>query len=282
VRDVVRCEDEHLADHVRVLLVARHEADDPAAGDSTDDNGEVTEGESYSWSLGETHVEDYPTTQADIWFADQLRERSGGRIDITVFHSAQLGEERDVLEQVQLGAAEMTRVSASPVSEFVPDWGAFSLPYLFDDSDHLWRFLEGDYAAQMLEDLRDGGYVGLAYYDAGARHFYTTDRPVNTPDDLSGLNIRVQPGAIPADMVEAMGGSPVTMDFGEVYSGLQTGVIDGAENNEPSYVSTGHYEVATYFTLDGHTRVPEVLLINADLWDSLSAEDQQLIREVAE
>lgn len=245
--------------------------------------GDGTEGgDSFTWSLGEAHPEDYPTTQADIWFADQLRERSDGRIDITVFHGAQLGEESDVLEQVQMGAAEMTRVSSSPVSEFVAEWGVFALPYVFDDSDHLWRFLESDYAQGMLDDLRTAGYVGLAYYDAGARNFYTTGQPVESPADLAGQNIRVLPGTVNVEMVEAMGGSGVTMDYGEVYSALETGVIDGAENNEPSYVSSGHYESATYFTRDGHQRIPEVLLINADLWDSLPEEDQELVREVAQ
>lgn len=247
-------------------------------GEGGDEGG----GDTYEWSLGEAHPEDYPTTQADIWFADQVRERSEGRIDITVFHGAQLGEESDVLEQVQMGAAEMTRVSSSPVSEFVDEWGVFALPYVFDDEDHLWRFLEGDYAQGMLEDLRTAGYVGLAYYDAGARNFYTTDQPVESPEDLAGQDIRVLPGTVNVEMVEAMGGSGVTMDYGEVYSALETGVITGAENNEPSYVSSGHYETATYFTRDGHQRIPEVLLINADLFDSLSEEDQQLLREVAQ
>jgi len=259
------------------------EVDDEVDEDVEEDPAEddAAEGESYNWQLAETHVQDYPTTQADIWFADEVRERTDGRIDIDVFPDSQLGEEADVLEQVQLGAIEMTRTSASPISEFVEDWGVFSLPYIFDDADHLWDYLLGDHGDEMLEGLTEAGFVGLAYYDSGARNFYTTDVPVEEPSDLEGLNIRVQPGSVPADMVEAMGGSPVVMDFGEVYSGLETGVIDGAENNEPSYVSTGHYEVAPFYTLDGHTRVPEVLLIAEDVWNSLSAEDQELLREVA-
>lgn len=239
-------------------------------------------GDTLQWSLGEAHPEQYPTTQADIWFADHVREETNGRIDISVRHSAQLGEERDVLEQVQMGAAEMTRVSTGPVSEFVPEFGVFSMPYVFDDEEHLWRFLEGDYAQGMLDDLRDSGYVGLAYYEAGARNFYTVDKPIKSPADLEGQNIRVIEGTVNADMVEAMGGSPVTMDYGEVYSSLETGVLDGAENNEPSYVSSGHFELAKHFTRDAHQRIPEVLLVNADLFDSLSEEDQQLLRDVAQ
>ncbi|GAA1749571.1 MULTISPECIES: TRAP transporter substrate-binding protein [Streptomonospora] len=239
-------------------------------------------GGSQQWSLGETHPKDYPTTQADIWFADHVRERTDGRIDISVRHSAQLGEEREVIEQVQMGAAQMTRVSTAPVAEFVPAFGVFSMPYLFDDEEHLWRFLEGDYAQGMLGDLRESGFVGLAYYEAGARNFYTVDKPITSPEDLEGLDIRVIEGSVNADMVEAMGGSPVTMDYGEVYSSLETGVLDGAENNEPSYVSSGHYELAKHFTMDAHQRIPEVLMINADVFDSLSEKDQQLLRDVAQ
>lgn len=259
---------------------------DDAAEDATDDAGDdadaaASEGESYSWRLAETHTADYPTTEADIWFADEVRERTDGRIDIEVFSDSQLGEEAGVLEQVQLGAVEMTRTNATPVSQFAPEWGVFSLPYVFDDGEHMWNFLLGDDGQQLLEDLRVGGFVGLAYFDSGARHIYTVDGPVMEPSDLEGLNIRVQPGSVPADMIEAFGGSPVVMDFGEVYSGLETGVIDGAENNEPSYVSTGHYEVAPYYSLNGHSRVPEVLLMSQEVWESLSAEDQELISEVA-
>lgn len=259
---------------------------DDTAEDAGDDGadaseGDASEGDSYNWRFAETHAADYPTTQADIWFADELRERTDGRIDIEVFSDSQLGEEADVLEQVQLGSIEMTRTNASPVSQFAEEWGVFSLPYVFDDEDHMWNFLLGEDGEQLLEDLRVGGFVGLAYFDSGARHIYTVDGPVMEPSDLEGLNIRVQPGSVPADMIEAFGGSPVVMDFGEVYSGLETGVIDGAENNEPSYVSTGHYEVAPYYSLNGHSRVPEVLLISEEIWESLSAADQELIREVA-
>ncbi|MBB4935230.1 tripartite ATP-independent transporter DctP family solute receptor [Lipingzhangella halophila] len=238
--------------------------------------------DTYEWSLAEAHPKDYPTTQADIWFADQMRERTDGRIDIEVMHGGQLGEEADVLEQVQMGAVEMTRVSTSPVSEVVDEFGVFALPYVFDDEDHLWRFLEGDYAQGMLDDVRDSGYVGLAYYEAGARNFYTVDEPIESPEDLEGQDIRVLPGTVNVEMVEAMGGSGVTMDYGEVYSSLESGTITGAENNEPSYVSSGHYETAEYYTRDAHQRIPEILMVSADLFDSMSEEDQELLREVAQ
>lgn len=246
-------------------------------GGSGSDSG----GETYEWKLAETHPKDYPTTKADIWFADELRKRSDGRIDVQVSHSAQLGEERDVLQQVQMGAIEMTRVSASPVSEFADSWRLFSLPYLFDDEDHLWRFLDSEYGQQLLDDLSSAQYKGLAYYDAGARNFYTVDRPIESPADVKGLSIRVIAGAVNADMIEALNGSPEPMDYGEVYSALETGVVDGAENNEPSYVSSGHWEIAKHYTRDAHQRIPEVLVLSSSLWEELSEEDKQLVQEVA-
>ncbi|NHD15925.1 MULTISPECIES: TRAP transporter substrate-binding protein [Actinopolyspora] len=239
-------------------------------------------GGSVSWRLAETHPRDYPTTQADIWFADQLRERTNGRIDIEVFPDAQLGEERDVMEQVKLGSVEMTRTNANLVTEFVSSWEAFGIPYVFDDEQHFWNFLNGPGGKRKLEELNQAGYVGLTYYDSGARNFYTGSGPVEEPSDLHGQNIRVQPGSLTSEMVEAMGGSATTMNFSEVYSGLETGVIDGAENNLPSYVSTGHYEVADDITMDKHQRVPEVLMVGQQVWNQLGQQDKELVREVAE
>ncbi|SFB53006.1 tripartite ATP-independent transporter solute receptor, DctP family [Amycolatopsis marina] len=234
-----------------------------------------------SWRLAETHPRDYPTTQADIWFADQLRERSNGRIDVTVYPDAQLGEERDVLEQMQLGSVEMNRTNANLVGEFVPSWTAFGLPYIFDSSEHFWAFLQGEGGRQKLDELKQAGMKGLAYYDSGARSLYNVGQPIKRPEDLAGKNMRVQPGSITAEVIEAMGGSATTMSFSEVYSGLETGVIDGAENNLPSYVSTRHYEVAENITLDEHQRVPEVLMISQTVWNQLTEEDKQLVQTVA-
>ncbi|MGJ7905475.1 TRAP transporter substrate-binding protein [Actinopolyspora sp. H202] len=244
--------------------------------------GSSAAGGSVSWRLAETHPRDFPTTQADIWFADQLRERSNGRIDIEVFPDAQLGEERDVMEQVQLGSVEMTRTNANLVTEFVDSWEAFGIPYVFDDEQHFWNYLNGPGGKSKLAELDQAGYVGLTYYDSGARNFYTAGEPIEKPADLQGQNIRVQPGSLTAEMVDAMGGSSTTMNFSEVYSGLETGVIEGAENNLPSYVSTGHYEVADDITLDRHQRVPEVLMVGEQAWNQLGEQDKKLVRQVAE
>ncbi|WP_019813190.1 TRAP transporter substrate-binding protein [Saccharomonospora saliphila] len=243
--------------------------------------GAGSEGGTLNWRLAETHPSDYPTTQADQWFADQLRKRSDGRINIEVYPDAQLGEERDVLEQMQLGSIELNRTNANLVGEFVPSWEAFGIPYLFDDSEHFWRFLRGEGGQAKLDELSEAGVVGLTYYDSGARSVYTTGEPVESPADLAGRNIRVQPGSVTADVIDAFGGSATTMSFSEVYSSLETGVIDGAENNFPSYVSTRHYEVAGNYTLTEHQRVPEVLMISQTAWDQLSEQDKELVRTVA-
>lgn len=234
----------------------------------------------YTFRLAETHPPDYPTTMGDRKFAELVAERSQGRIKIEVFPSAQLGEEIAVLEQVQLGAIEFTRVSASPLGEFNKQFGIFSLPYIFDSAEHEWRFLMGDYAQKMLANLEKSRMKGLAYYDAGARGFYTKE-PVNKVEDLEGMKIRVQQSIINIDMMHALRANPTPMPFGEVFSGLKNGEIDGAENNIPSFFSANHYQAVKNYILDGHQRVPEVLLMSKTTWDKLSDEDRQLIRQAA-
>ncbi len=241
---------------------------------------EETEEETHVFRLAETHAQDYPTTQGNYRFAELVEERTNGRITIEVYPDSQLGEESDVIEQVQFGGIDMTRVSISPVSAFVPELDAFQLPFLYQDPDHMWEVLLGDIGDEMFEELEDSGFVGLTWYDGGARSFYTTDK-VETVDDLAGLNIRVQEAPLMMDMVELLGAVPTPMPFGEVYSGLQTGVIDGAENNWPSYYSTSHYEVAEYYLENRHTMVPEITIMNKDIFDELSAEDQEIIKQAA-
>ncbi|MFP4508561.1 MAG: TRAP transporter substrate-binding protein [Spirochaetaceae bacterium] len=230
--------------------------------------------------LAETHGPDYPTTQGSREFARLVEERTDGRIQIEVFHSAQLGEESDAIEQVQFGGIDFTRVSISPLSSFVPALDAFQMPFLYNDAEHMWDVLRGDIGAEMFAELEDHGFVGLTWYDSGSRNFYTTSL-VESVADLDGLNIRVQESPLMMDMVELLGAVPVPMPFGEVYSGLQTGVIDGAENNWPSYLTTSHYEVARFFIENAHTRVPEITVASSQVWDTLSAEDQEIIRDAA-
>lgn len=231
--------------------------------------------------LAETHAQDYPTTRGNYHFAELVEERTNGRIRIEVFHSAQLGEERAAIEQVQFGAIDFTRVSISPLAAFSPGLDAMQMPFLYRDSDHMWSVLLGPIGDEMLESVEEAGFIGLAWYDSGARNFYNSVRPIRTVEDMRGLRIRVQESRLMVGLVEALGAVATPMPFGEVYSALQTGVIDGAENNWPSYYSTSHYEVAEHFTLNGHTRVPEILVASKIAMDRLSAEDQAIIKQAA-
>lgn len=235
---------------------------------------------SYTFRLAETHPPDYPTTLGDKKFAELVKERSGGRIKIDVFPSAQLGEEKAVVEQVQLGAIEFTRVSTGILSSFNKDYGVFSLPYIFDNETHMWKFLQGDAGEKMLDSLQASKMKGLTYYEPGSRNFYTK-KPVTKLEDLKGLKIRVIQNQVNIDIMKALGASATPMAYGEVFSAIQTGVIDGAENNYPSYFSSKHYEVAKNFLVDEHQRVPEVLLISKTVWDKLSDEDKKLLKQAA-
>ncbi len=228
--------------------------------------------------------EDYPTVVGLRAMADYLNENSDGRIQMEVFAGGQLGDERSTIEQAQLGVIDIVRTSTSPVGEFYTPMGVYSLPYIFRSEDHFVNVLQGDVGEELLAGLEEADLVGLAYYDSGSRNFYTTDTPIRSVEDLQGLRIRTQQSQVVLDMMELLGAEPVPMAFGEVYSSLQTGVIDGAENNFPSYGPFGvrHYEVAPYYTLDGHARVPEVVMISKATWDGLSPEDQALVREAAQ
>jgi len=228
--------------------------------------------------LAETHPQDYPTTKGDYEFARLVKERSNGKLLIEVYHSKQLGEEKAVIEQVQLGAIDFTRVSISPVSAFVRDLDAFQLPYLYRDADHMWKVLNGPIGQEILKKLEASNFVGLGWFEAGSRNFYTK-RQVKTVTDLKGMKIRVQQAPLMVAMVEALGAVATPLAFGEVYSALQTGVIDGAENNWPSYLSTSHYEVAKYFITDEHTRVPEIMIASKKVFDRLTKEEQAIIKK---
>ncbi|MDR7866889.1 MAG: TRAP transporter substrate-binding protein [Sporomusaceae bacterium] len=234
----------------------------------------------YTFRLAEAHPGDYPTTLGDKKFAELVNERSKGRIQIKVFDSAQLGDENSVIQQVQLGSIEFTRISSGTLAEFNKQFGVFSLPYIFDDQAHVWRFLNSDYGRKMLTDLEKSRMMGLAYYEAGSRSFYTKN-PVKNPEDLKGLKIRVIQNAVNVELMKAFGASATPMPYGEVFSALQTGVIDGAENNPPSYLTANHFQAVKNYVLDSHQRVPEVLMVSRVAWDKLSAEDKKLLQDCA-
>ncbi|MCR2807710.1 TRAP transporter substrate-binding protein [Paenibacillus soyae] len=266
-----------------ILLVSGCGAGGTSTGGNSQPDGSgngASEGPSYTFRLAEAHPADYPTTKGDIRFAELVKERSGGRITIDVFPSAQLGEEKAAIEQVQLGAIEFTRVSTGPMAEFNKDFGVFSLPYIFDNDDHVWRFLLGETGMGLLDTLQSSGLQGLGWYSSGSRSFYSS-KPLAGIEDLKGLKIRVQENKLNLAIMDALGASATPMPYGEVYSSLQTGVIDAAENNYPSYYSSKHYEVAPHLLLDSHQRVPEVLLVSKTVWEKLSKEDQEIIRQAA-
>jgi tripartite ATP-independent transporter DctP family solute receptor len=210
-----------------------------------------------------------------------LEERSGGRLCIEVFHSAQLGEEKDTIEQTQFGVIDMNRVSLGPFNNIIEETQVPSLPYIFRSTEHMHNVMDGPVGQQILDAFSDHDLVGLAFYDGGSRSFYNSERPINSIEDLAGMKFRVMQSDMFVDMVAALGANATPMPYGEVYSAIQTGVIDGAENNWPSYDSSGHFEVAQYYTLDQHLIVPEVLVMAKSTFDALSAEDQELVRQAA-
>ena len=229
----------------------------------------------------ENQPQDYPTTQAAYKFAEMVEQKTNGRIHIDVYYGAQLGDEKSVIEQLQFGAIDFTRVSISPLSEFDKSLNVLQLPYLYKDAAQMWRVLDGELGEKFLSNVSSSNLIGLSWFDAGARNFYNSKRPVTKLADLKGLKIRVQESQLMMGMVAAVGANATPMAYGEVYSALQTGVIDGAENNWPSYESTSHYEVSKYYVLDEHTRVPDMQMISKETWEKLSPEDQKIIKECA-
>ena len=208
-----------------------------------------------------------------VHMAERLAEYSGGKMRIDIYPSGQLGAERETVELLQIGSLAMTKVSTAPLEAFVPSMKVFGIPYLFNDRDHYFRVLDSEIGKALLESTEITRVRGLGYYDSGSRSFYTKDQPIRTPSDLEGLKIRVMQSQTAVQMVTALGGSPTPISFGEIYTALQQGVVDGAENNAPSFYLSGHYETAKYYSLDEHTAVPDILLISTHIWYSLN--DQQ-------
>lgn len=242
---------------------------------------QVNPEEVITFRMAENQPESYPTTKADREFARLVEERTDGRYKIEVYSGGQLGDEKSVTEQVQFGAIDFARLSLSPITEFEKSLNVLMLPYIYRDKQHMFNVVDGPIGDKLLAELEKSGLVGLAWFDAGARSFYNSKREIKSPEDMKGLKIRVQETKLMMDLVSALGASPVAMAYGDVYSALQTGVIDGAENNWPSYDSTHHYEVARFFTLDEHTRVPELILTSTMVMNKLSPEDQEIFRKSA-
>ncbi|HUG62234.1 MAG TPA: TRAP transporter substrate-binding protein [Methylomirabilota bacterium] len=229
----------------------------------------------------DTHPDGYPTVEAVKYMGDLIKERTGGRIGVEVYHSAQLGEEKDTIEQVRSGVIDLNRISLGPFNGLVPETTIPSLPYIFRSVDHMRAVMDGDIGEDILAAFEPHGLVGLAYFDGGARSFYNSKKEINSIDDLKGMKFRVMQSDIFVDMVNALGANATPMPYGEVYSGIETGVIDGAENNFPSYDTAKHAEVAKNYVMDEHLIVPEVLVMAKSTWDKLTPEDQAIVKAAA-
>ncbi|HEY0834037.1 MAG TPA: TRAP transporter substrate-binding protein [Azospirillum sp.] len=229
----------------------------------------------------DTHPEAYPTVQAVIAMGRLVAERSGGRHSIRVFHSRQLGEEKETIQQTRVGAIDINRVSLAPFNDIVPESQAATLPFLFRSVAHLHAVLDGPIGDEILAAFEPHGFVGLAFYDSGARSMYNTTRPIRAPEDLKGLRMRVQQSDLNVAMMTALGATTLPLPFGEVVTALSTGIIDGAENNWPSYVHNDHYRMARFYSLTRHAMIPEVLVMSKKAWDGLPAEDRALFRAAA-
>ncbi|MDX6751994.1 TRAP transporter substrate-binding protein [Geminicoccaceae bacterium 1502E] len=232
--------------------------------------------------LAENQPETNPVTIAMHRFADLVKERTNGEVVVEVYSGAQLGQEPETIEQAQAGIVDFARVNSVVLANVSPSMGVFTLPYIFRDQEHKYTVLDGEVGKEVRADLEKVGLVGFDYLEAGTRNFYTREKnPINAIEDLEGLKIRVQPAKISTRMVELLGGTPTPMNYGEVYSALQTGVIDGAENDYVSYLTSGHYEVAPNYVEDGHLSPPALLLMNKARFDGLPEEHRTAITEAA-
>jgi tripartite ATP-independent transporter DctP family solute receptor len=224
----------------------------------------------------------HPVHVAMEFMKTRLEALSGGSVTIDIYPSSVLGSETQCIEQLQNGSLAMTTQSAASMEGFIPSMAVFGLPHVFRDSDHYWSVLNGEVGKGLLVKGEGRFLRGLCYYDAGSRNFYTKARPIRTPDDLKGLKIRVMNSKTAIDMVKAMGAAPTPISWGELYSALAQGTVDGAENNPPSFTSNKHYEICKHFTLDGHTRIPDMLLVGTRVWNKLDPTVQGWLAQAAQ
>jgi tripartite ATP-independent transporter DctP family solute receptor len=221
----------------------------------------------------------HPVHEAMKFMAEKVNEKSNGKLQIDIYPSQQLGTERQCVELLQIGSLAMTKISASVMENFSPLFTVFSLPYIFKDEQHGYDVLDSDIGNRILVSSEKYLLRGLCYYDAGSRSFYTIKTPINSPQDLDGLKIRTQESQTSVKLVNSLGGSATPIAWGELYTALQQGVVDGAENNPPSFYLSKHYEVCKYYSLDEHTAVPDVLVISTKIWNSLTPDEQKWLQE---
>jgi tripartite ATP-independent transporter DctP family solute receptor len=241
----------------------------------------TTSASAREFRAADTQSEDYPTVEALLYMGRLIAERSGGRHEIRVFHSRQLGEEKETIEQTRAGAIDLNRTNVALIGTFVPAMNVLAMPFLFRSIEHMQKVLDGPIGNAILDSFEPFGFVGLTFYDSGARSIYNSVRPIHSIADMKGLRIRVQQSELMSDMIKALGAEPIELPYGQVRTGLATKLIDGGENNWPSFVTTDHYKYAGYYTLTEHTMSPEVLVMSRKAWDSLSIEDRKAFREAA-
>lgn len=223
----------------------------------------------------------HPVHKAMEFFAEKIEEKSHGQIRVDIYPSQQLGTESQCLELLQIGIIGITKVSAAVMEGIVPEYKVFSFPYLFRDKEHYFKVLDGKVGEDMLLTGEEYWLHGLCYYDAGSRSFYSSNKMINTPDDLKGMKIRVMQSNTAIQMIKYLGGSATPISWGELYTALQSGVVDAAENNPPSFYLSHHYEVCKYFSLDEHASIPDVLVVGTRLWDDLNDDEKKWVKEAA-
>jgi len=242
----------------------------------------IGQGSQVVLKLGHGLDPSHPVHKAMEFMNERLAELSGGTVKMDIYPSSVLGSEVQCIEQLQYGLLDMTKTSTASIENFVSDMSVFGLPYLFRDEVHYWDVLTSDVGRELLERTQSKNLRGLCYYDSGSRNFYTKDRPILTPDDLKGLKIRVMNSRTAMDMVKALGAAPTPIAWGELYTALAQGTVDGAENNPPSFTTNKHYEICRHFSKDGHTRIPDVVLISTKTWQSLDPQVRKWIQKAAD
>lgn len=235
-----------------------------------------------NWRGWNIHPNGYPNTVALEEFAEAVAEQTEGRVKPRVYNNAVLGEQSDAIEQTRNGALDFANFNMGPMGPIVPETNVFSLPFLFNNVEHMHAVMDGEIGERFADALEEKGLVVLSWFDSGARSIYNTKQPINTPEDVRGLKIRVMNNDLYVHMIEALGGNATPMSYGEVYQSLTTGVLDGAENNYPSFESSNHYEASGYYSLTEHLIIPECLCVAKASWEKLSEEDQEIIRDVAQ
>jgi tripartite ATP-independent transporter DctP family solute receptor len=232
----------------------------------------------------DVHPTGYPTVEAVERMGKKLEAATNGRISIQMFPSMQLGGEKEMIEQAQLGAIQIARISVGPMGPLVPEMNVFNLPFVFRDAKHMEAVIDGPIGDEIMKKLSDhptANLIGIAWMNAGSRNVYNSKRPITSPEDLKGLKIRMMGNPLFVDTMNSLGGSGVAMGFDQLINAMQTGVVDGAENNEPSYASGQHFRYAKYYSNTGHLMIPEILVFSKRTWQTLSKEDQDLIMKVA-